>query len=60
MTVLTKIRKAKSACLREWFENYNYRGSKETLKMCQHDRVLPKIALVGMAILLVFALAAVI
>ena len=60
MTVLTKVRKAKSACLNEWFENYNYQGSNETLKMCRHDRMLPKIALVGMAILLVFALAAII
>ena len=60
MTVLTKIRKAKNACLNEWLENYNYQGNNETLKMCRHDRMLPKIALVGTVILLVFALAAII
>jgi len=66
-----KVAKARKACLNEWIENYNYvstyTGSDENrlykesvLLACRHNRVLPKLALVGMAILLIITLVAII
>jgi len=60
MNVLTKIKKAKNDCLNEWFENYNYQGNNETLRACRHNRVLPKIALVGVVVLLILTLIAIV
>ena len=60
MNALTKIKKAKSDCLSEWFENYNYLGDDETLKACKHNRILPKVALTGVIILLALALIAIV
>ena len=59
MNVLTKIKRAKNDCLKEWFENYNYQGNNETLKTCRHNRVLPKIALVAITALLIITLVAI-
>ena len=66
-----KVAKARKACLNEWIENYNYvstytgndeaRLYKESiLTACRHNRVLPKLALVGITILLVITLVAII
>lgn len=58
MNLLMKIKKAQDACFDEWRDNYN--TDNEDLAYNRHNRVMPKIALVGMTILLVITLIAII
>lgn len=58
MNLLMKIKKAQDACFDEWRNNYN--TDNENLAYNRHNRVMPKIALVGMTILLVITLIAII
>lgn len=58
MNLLMKIKKAQDACFDEWRDNYN--TDNENLAYNRHNRVMPKIALVGMTILLVITLIAII
>ena len=57
MNLLMKIKKAQDACFDEWRDNYN--TDNEDLAYNRHNRVMPKIALVGMSILLILALVAI-
>ena len=57
MNPLMKIKKAQDACFDEWRDNYN--TDNENLKYNRHNRVLPKIALVGISILLIITLVAI-
>ena len=58
MNQLMKIKKAQDVCFDEWRDNYN--TDNEDLAYNRHNRVMPKIALVGMTILLVITLIAII
>lgn len=57
MNILLKVKKAQDACFNEWKNNYN--TNDENLKYNRHNRVLPKIALVGISILLIITLVAI-
>ena len=57
MNLLMKVKKAQDACFDEWRDNYN--TDNEDLAYNRHNRVMPKIALVGMSILLILALVAI-
>ena len=57
MNILMKIKKAQDACFDEWRDNYN--TDNEDLAYNRHNRIMPKIALVGMSILLILALVAI-
>ena len=57
MNLLMKVKKAQDACFDEWRDNYN--TDNENLKYNRHNRVLPKIALVGISILLIITLVAI-
>jgi hypothetical protein len=52
-----KIKKAQDACFDEWRDNYN--TDNEDLAYNRHNRVMPKIALVGVSILLILTLVAI-
>lgn len=58
MNQLMKVKKAQDACFDEWRDNYN--TDNESLKYNRHNRVLPKIALVGISILLIITLIAIV
>lgn len=57
MNQLMKIKKAQDACFDEWRDNYN--TDNEDLAYNRHNRVMPKIALIGMSILLILTLIAI-
>lgn len=57
MNQLMKIKKAQDACFDEWRNNYN--TDNKDLAYNRHNRVMPKIALVGMSILLILTLIAI-
>ena len=57
MNQLMKVKKAQDACFDEWRDNYNTEN--EDLAYNRHNRVMPKIALVGIFILLIITLVAI-